>query len=182
MNERIEFPDRVYLNPEIKEMFHALGLIDSYGSGIRRAKAAMEENGSPSLVFGPANDTDALTSVTMRISAELMQTDTRVRRLANPIVDKMCEPKGLSKQQRDEISDEISDEINLTPDEIRLIDTLSKRPRGTYAQFADELGCSEAEVYRLTKTLRSKGILERVGSRKSGQWIVHTVDVLVDEG
>lgn len=141
-----------------------------------------EEDGSSGLkavpkrpiVFGPANETDALTSVTMRISSEFVQTDARVKGLATAIADEMREPTGLSKRQGDEISDEINDETKLTSDEMRLIDALSRRPRGTYAQFADELGCSEAKVYQLTKTLRGRGVLERVGSRKSGRWIVHT--------
>lgn len=57
-------------NPELKEMFFALDLIESYGSGIRRAKNAMEENGSPALVFEPSNDTDDYTMVTAYINEE----------------------------------------------------------------------------------------------------------------
>ena len=44
-------------------MFFALKLIQSYGSGIRRAKRAMEVNESPKLIFGPDNDTDDYTQV-----------------------------------------------------------------------------------------------------------------------
>lgn len=38
LNTKITFDDRKYINPEIKDMFFALHLIESYGSGIRRAK------------------------------------------------------------------------------------------------------------------------------------------------
>ena len=47
MNKETRFDDRQYLNPELKEMFFALDLIESYGSGIRRAKDALKENHSP---------------------------------------------------------------------------------------------------------------------------------------
>lgn len=53
MNNERRFDDRRYLNPELKEMFFALDLIESYGSGIRRAKDALVENHSPKLQFCP---------------------------------------------------------------------------------------------------------------------------------
>lgn len=70
MNSKDEFRERNYLNPEIKEMFFALELIESYGSGIRRAKNAMKANGSPDLVFEPDNDTDDYIMVTAYINDE----------------------------------------------------------------------------------------------------------------
>ena len=47
LNEQTVFADRQYVNDELKDMFFKLDLIQSYGSGIRRAKKAMEVNGSP---------------------------------------------------------------------------------------------------------------------------------------
>jgi predicted HTH transcriptional regulator len=38
LNDRDVFDDRQYLNDELKDMFFKLDLIQSYGSGIRRAK------------------------------------------------------------------------------------------------------------------------------------------------
>ena len=70
MNKQEEFRDRTYLNPEITNMFHALGLIESYGSGIRRATHAMADNGNPPLLFEPLNDTDDYTMVTCPINEE----------------------------------------------------------------------------------------------------------------
>ena len=37
LNERESFDGRGYVNPELKDMFFALGLIESFGSGVRRA-------------------------------------------------------------------------------------------------------------------------------------------------
>lgn len=54
----------------MKEMFFRLQLIQSYGSGIRRAKNAMEQIGSPDLVFEPENDSDDYTLVTAYINEE----------------------------------------------------------------------------------------------------------------
>lgn len=70
LNTKEEFDDRDYLNPELKDMFFALDLIESYGSGIRRAKRAMAANGSPALVFTPDNETDDYTMATAYINSE----------------------------------------------------------------------------------------------------------------
>ena len=73
LNEKTDFDDRKYLNEELKGMFFNLDLIQSYGSGIRRAKKAMEDNGSPRLVFSPDNDTDDYTQVVAYINDEFAQ-------------------------------------------------------------------------------------------------------------
>lgn len=73
LNENTDFDDRKYLNEELKGMFFNLDLIQSYGSGIRRAKKAMEDNGSPRLVFSPDNDTDDYTQVVAYINEEFAQ-------------------------------------------------------------------------------------------------------------
>lgn len=51
-------------------MFFKLGLIESFGSGIRRAKQAMLDNGSPGIYFEPSNDTDDYTKVTIPINPD----------------------------------------------------------------------------------------------------------------
>ena len=70
LNTKVVFDDRHYLNDELKEMFFKLDLIQSYGSGVRRAKKAMEDNKSPKLVYSPDNDTDDYTQVVAYINKE----------------------------------------------------------------------------------------------------------------
>ena len=72
LNEKTVFDGRKYFNEELKGMFFNLDLIQSYGSGIRRAKKAMEDKGFPRFVFSPDNDTDAEKGV-MELSKELQQ-------------------------------------------------------------------------------------------------------------
>ena len=42
----------------------------------------------------------------------------------------------------------------------------------TQAQLATNLNRSDRQIRRVIKELREKGLIERIGSRKSGQWIV----------
>ena len=51
LNERTFFNERDTENPEIRDMFKALGIIESFGTGIGEAKRSMRENGSPDLFY-----------------------------------------------------------------------------------------------------------------------------------
>ena len=42
----------------------------------------------------------------------------------------------------------------------------------TQAQLATKLDRSDRQIRRVIKELREKGLIERIGSCKSGQWIV----------
>lgn len=54
-------------------MFFALDLIESYGSGIRRAKDALAANGSPDLKFLPDNEADDYTMAVIYINPEFAE-------------------------------------------------------------------------------------------------------------
>ena len=54
-------------------MFFSLNLIESYGSGIRRAKDALLENGSPEIKFYPYNEEDNYTNAVMGINVEFLK-------------------------------------------------------------------------------------------------------------
>ena len=45
----------------------------------------------------------------------------------------------------------------------------------TQAQLATKLNRSDRQIRRAIKGLREKGLIDRVGSRKSGQWIVKSI-------
>ena len=51
LNERTFFNERDTVNLELRDMFKALGIIESFGTGIGEAKRSMAENSSPELVF-----------------------------------------------------------------------------------------------------------------------------------
>ncbi|MCR5105780.1 MAG: putative DNA binding domain-containing protein [Eubacterium sp.] len=169
MNNNTEFRDRVYLNPEIKEMFFALDLIESYGSGIRRAKNAMKDNNSPKLVFEPDNDLDDYTMVTAYINEEF----ARIR-------DKEDELQTNRKENRKENHKENHKEkIKLDEIESRIIDRIRIKSNITIKELAIDLKISEQSVrYRLDK-LKNQNIIYRIGSTKSGEWVIN--DYMIED-
>lgn len=70
MNERYIFNERDTENPEIRDMFKALGIIESFGTGIGEAKKALEQNGSPKLFYKEFGDGNSITSVVIPVNEE----------------------------------------------------------------------------------------------------------------
>lgn len=77
------------------------------------------------------------------------------------------EQKNFLKDQNVLINDLLDDSL-----EKIILSAIRENPHITQAQLAIKLNRSDRQTRRVIKELRAKGIVERVGSRKSGQWIV----------
>lgn len=73
LNERSFFAERDTENPDIRDMFKALGIIESFGTGIGEAKRSLEENGSPSLYYKVFDELDNITSVVIPANEEYLE-------------------------------------------------------------------------------------------------------------
>ena len=163
LNEKTVFDDRHYLNDELKELFFNLDLIQSYGSGVRRAKKAMADNGSPKLVYGPDNDADDYTQVIAYINQEFLRIQE----------EEEASHGGKSRAIAQEIAQESTQEnegsISL---EDQIVNLLLRNPKVTRNELAEMLGLSPDNVkYRLNK-LKAAGRIEHQGSTKAGEWVV----------
>ena len=56
--------------------------------------------------------------------------------------------------------------------EEKILFIIKKNSHITQARIALMLDCSERKVKRLMKMMQEDGMIERVGGRRSGQWIV----------
>ena len=70
LNERTFFNERYTENPELRDMFKALGIIESFGTGIGEAKRSMGENNSPELFFKLFEGRESITSVVIPVNEE----------------------------------------------------------------------------------------------------------------
>ena len=123
MNKETRFDDRQYLNPELKEMFFALDLIKSYGSGIRRAKDALKENHSPELQFLPDNDTDDYTMAVVMINEEF----AAIREEEQKSSDVTKEIKKIMKENPTISANEIAEILNVKAEAVRYRIKLMKK-------------------------------------------------------
>ena len=140
-------------------MFFCLKLIQSYGSGIRRAKNALKQIGSPELIFEPENDTDDYTLVTAYINAEFAGIQKEEAELQY----------APAQETAQETAQEKNDKLT---DEERIIILLSKNPKMTRNELAEILNISADAVKRRLEKLKKAGKIEHRGSTKAGKWIV----------
>lgn len=154
MNKETRFDDRQYLNPELKEMFFALDLIESYGSGIRRTKEALKENHSPELQFLPDNDTDDYTMAVVMINEEFAA-----------IREEEQKKSDFTKENAKEMTKEMTKEI---AKEIKNI--MKENPFVNAEDLAEELNVSATKVRYHIRAMKKSGEIQRVGSTKAGTW------------
>jgi len=83
LNTKDSFPNRVYENPSIREMFKSLDLIESFGSGIGKAKRAMAENGQEKIHFEEYNDNIDITSVVVPINSKYLEFVSKAKKIDN---------------------------------------------------------------------------------------------------
>ena len=80
LNERTIFNERDTENPELRDMFKALGIIESFGTGIGEAKRRMKVNGSPDMYYKEFGQNDNITSVVIPVNEEYL----RIKRGSKP--------------------------------------------------------------------------------------------------
>ena len=150
LNEDRSFDKRQYLNKELKDMFFSLNLIESYGSGIRRAKDALHLNGSPELKFYPNNENDNYTNAVIKIHPEFLEQKTENKK--NIIVEKNEKVNALQNK----ILQIIKDNANYTA-----------------VQISSLLKENSIESIRYNlRILRESGLIKRSGSTKNGCWVI----------
>ena len=75
-------------------------------------------------------------------------------------------------EQSAEINAGINAEIKISEKQQKIIATLKKNPHCTIKELSEMLEINHSTVERNIKKLRDNGIVERVGARKDGCWIV----------
>ncbi|ACF44329.1 MAG: hypothetical protein J0648_06455 [Pelodictyon phaeoclathratiforme] len=68
--------------------------------------------------------------------------------------------------------DKTVDKIELTDKEKDLCDLVRHHPIITQKGMADQLGLTERGIRYLTDKLQKQGVLQKIGGKKSGKWVV----------
>ncbi len=147
LNERTFFNERDTENPEIRDMFRSLGIIESFGTGIGEAKTALKNNGSPELYYKIFDQSENVTSVVIPVNEEYE-------------VIKGGKPKkklGIDHQTQD-VKKKIqgSNYSNATKQKlIQIYENVGKEVFGN-AKVADILHCSETTATTYIKRLHNE--------------------------
>ena len=73
------------------------------------------------------------------------------------------------KAKNDPVNDPVNDSVN---DSVRrnILQHLKQNPKANYSDIADKTGYSAATIKRHIQNLKKTGIIERIGSDKTGYW------------
>ena len=71
------------------------------------------------------------------------------------------------------LHDPINGPIKLTERENQLLQLLRESPELTRKVLAEKLRCSDSTVKRELQLLSEKGVLRRIGSKKTGVWVIN---------
>ena len=129
-------------NPNIANGFFRAGYVETWGRGIEKICEACKKHGVPMPEY-TLHLEDIMVKFTPHISLKV--------------------PKGQNGT--------LDGTLNGTLKE-KVISMINKNPYITQMQIALTLDCSERKIKRLMKTMREDGMIERVGGRRSGQWVV----------
>ena len=145
LNERTFFNERDTENPEIRDMFKALGIIESFGTGIGEAKRSMRENGSPDLFYKTFDINDNVTSVVIPVNEEYYE----IKNGTNPKGKVWIENETKDFKQKildSRYTDKIKQNI------LKLYDVIGTEDFGN-ARVVEILGCSEVTATSYLKRM-----------------------------
>ena len=130
-------------NPSIANVFYLAGHIETWGRGIEKIINACRNDG----IYMPQYDVSS-TDITVEFTApeeRLIRTNGRV-------------------------NDRVNDRV--TVNEQSVIALLTDNNKYTVTELAEKLSLSRKTIAGCIKSLKEKGLLERIGSNKNGCWRV----------
>ena len=135
-------------NQNIAHVFYLAGFIESWGRGVEKICHALKADKLPlpEYTIHPGD-----------IMIKFTAPEDRVVR--------------LNKQFTDNLSDNFSDK--LSDKEQKTLELLLEDPGYTALQLAEKLHVSRVSVTKYLKALKQKGIIERIGSDRSGYWKIN---------
>lgn len=130
-------------NPNIAYVFYLAGFIESWGRGVEKICKALKNENLPMPEYIVNSDD---------IMIKFSGTEDCIVRV----------PRQLSEKLSEKLSDKFSEK------EQKILDLILEDPGYTSQQTAQRLNVSRVSVTKYLKTLKEKGLVERVGSDRKG--------------
>jgi predicted HTH transcriptional regulator len=148
LNERSFFNERDTENPEIRDMFKDLGIIESFGTGIGEAKRSMRENGSPDLYYKTFDSNDNVTSVVIPVNEEYYKTKNKTD------LNKNLKIEADTKVLKQKIMDS-NYSSNIKNNILKLYENIGTEVFGN-TRVVEILGCSEVTATSYLKRMEQE--------------------------
>lgn len=143
---------RRYHNRRIGEFLKELYLTEGRHTGFKNIVRALKANGSPIPIF----ETDE--ERTYFLTTFLIHPDF------------VASNVGINDGINAELNDTVIE--NLTDKEQTVIHLIRRKPSITVSKIAVSMGVSAKTAERAIKSLKEKGIIQREGAKKNGNWVI----------
>jgi len=152
------FPDENdYRNPTLAEAMKVLGYVNRFNRGIARVREELAENGNADAVF----DFKKMTSFSVIVKK--CETSEEREQIAPYILGKTLEEFGIS-------SEEIRNKFGKTS--VDILEILLSEPQSTATEIAGMIKLTARTVEKNISKLKAAGIIKRIGSNKTGSWLI----------
>jgi ATP-dependent DNA helicase RecG len=167
-------------NPILADIFARLGYMERQGSGLSKIRTAYENSANflpemePTFRSNRVEFTVKLPNLNFKASGnealnEANEASNEANDSSNEANDSSSEANDSSSEANDS-SSETND--SLSENQKKVLDVFRKNPMITQKAIMDATSLSRSTIQRKIKELSELGYLERVGSTKSGHWIV----------
>ena len=129
-------------NPNIANGFFRAGYVETWGRGIEKICEACKKHGVP------------MPEYTLHLEDIMIKF--------TPIMEPKVS-KGLNGTLNGTLDGTLEDKISFV---------IKKNPHITQSQIALMLDCSERKIKRFMKKMQEEEMIERIGGRRSGRWIL----------
>ena len=155
-------------NRAVARVFNQMGLIESWGTGIRRIVKAAENYGLPTpeiQVFDNMFRINLYRSQPSEIYGSIGEASEKHRR-------SIGEVSGKYRISKEETTEKYRNPMNwnLNDTQRKVVELLSENPQLSAVKLAGQIGITSRNIESNIKKLKEKGILIRHGSPKSGYW------------
>lgn len=142
-----------YRNPVIAEAMKVLGYVNRFNRGIARVKKELADNRNPEAVF----DYEKLGVFGVKVYDALSQSMKTTKAGSEKLITDTSEKVTFSASTKN-------------PEKVIML--IEENKRVTIPEMADKIGISVKGIEKIISILRNDGRIERVGSRKTGHWLV----------
>jgi len=141
-----------YRNPVIAEAMKVLGYVNRFNRGIARVKKELDHNGNPEALF----DYRKIGVFGVAIYDALYQRlETLKAETGNFSIASGASAFSVSMKNPEKVIALIKEDKHIT-----------------VSKMADKIGISVKGIEKIIASLKNEGYIERVGSRKTGHWVV----------
>ena len=141
-------------NELVADVFLKMGIVEKWGTGIKRIRELCKESGLNEVVYSA--DEEFFTATIYR---------TRKSTKSSPKSSPKNSPKSSPKSSP-KVPQKISDGA------LKTFEELKKNPGATSADIAEVIGLTSRAVKKHFAVLKELGLIEYVGGKKNGYWII----------